>query len=74
MRPLIVHTPIHIARLRGKDDWITWSNGLIIYIRGEGNYKLLTENPPINPSALKDGLSSDQVTAWIMNEENLEFE
>jgi gag-polypeptide of LTR copia-type len=58
--------------LPGRDNWSSWSTGYAVYLRAKGTYKLLTQDPPLNPSALQDGLSSDQVTAWIMYEEDLE--
>jgi len=63
-----------IAPLTGKGNWTTWSNDQLIYIRGKGNRKILTDDPPLDPSSLEDGLSEDQIKQWIREEEDIEEE
>jgi hypothetical protein len=61
-----------LAILSGQDAWSTWSNGLIIYLRGKDATDILTDPTPINPKTLENGVSDALVSEWLREEEGTE--
>ncbi|KAF7513054.1 hypothetical protein GJ744_011320 [Endocarpon pusillum] len=67
--PTETQRPKH-ALLSSKENWATWSKGFAIYLRRKGNYDVITDSIPVNPSAGYE-LSHENVKQYILDNEEI---